>query len=118
MEWLVSFRDAVANDQAASSFQTMGQYRGWLLARIDEYINTMGSAEQNPNANALLASRDGSGEGGTLTAELLADMLHCSGLNAYRDYAGMGKSAEEWNNFRILVANELLLKLNTIKSSG
>ena len=45
---------------------------------------------------------------GELTETAIADLLHCSGLDAYENYKAKGYSREEWDAFRLNIAKELI----------
>ena len=53
-----------------------------------------------------------------LSPEQLAEELHNVGLDAYRGYEFMGKSAQAWNDFRLTIARRLLEKLDVIRKVG
>lgn len=42
-----------------------------------------------------------------LSDKELAEELHSAGLDAWEDYERKGKSADEWNKFRLKIATEL-----------
>ena len=45
------------------------------------------------------------------TADEVAELLHDCGLNAYQDYIGMGRSYDDWAEFRLAIAEELLKRV-------
>ena len=46
-----------------------------------------------------------------MKAEQLANVLHYCGLDAYNNYQGKGYNRDQWDDFRLQIANELLKRV-------